>query len=196
MLFVLFLHSWAFAAPTTEIRQLAQQIAGSTPWASARAEVMISHPLEVQTLSIEKQETKASPATSMLRVYQFNYRLRKARMVVLDSDTRSVVRTRTIDSVHLPLNAAEIAYAYDLLSRENHILASLRDEQVRRGDLPFDALSELDVKASVYEPLDDNHPCHRQRCALISLFDDTSTVFSVEPVINLQSLQVMVLHDR
>jgi len=87
----------------------------------------------------------------------------------------------------------EISFARELLSSQEDILAQLRDEQVRRGVSAFVELSQLDVKASVFEPLDTSHPCYRQRCALMSLFDQTRTVFSIEPVINLQTIQVDLL---
>lgn len=179
----------------SEVHELAVAAANAQPWASSRLQVAEKHPLQVQTLSIEKQEIKAEPDTPLLRVYQFNYQVQQARLVIVDSDNGSVAQIQAVNTVHLPLNTTEIAYASTLLAREEHIITSLRGEQSRRGHIPFKALSELDVKASIFEPVDNNHVCHRQRCALMSLFDDTSTVFSVEPIVNLQSNQVMLLHS-
>lgn len=187
--------------------QQALQLTNSTVWVAAvkaesraahieGAEVALPHPLGAQTLSIEKQESKKQPESKLLRVYQFHYELQQARLLVVDPDENRVIRIQQIASVHLPLNAAEIAYASQLLSQNNTILDTLREEQLKRGRVAFDDLSELDVKASIYEPLDAQHPCHRQRCVLLSLFDVTRTVFATEPVINLQTLQVTLMDGQ
>jgi len=58
-------------------------------------------------------------------------------------------------------------------------------EQQSRGLIPLTDLRAHDVKASVFEPLITNHVCRSERCALLSIFDKTNTVFSTEPVVNL-----------
>jgi hypothetical protein len=59
--------------------------------------------------------------------------------------------------------------------------------------VPFQSLDELEVKASIFEPLNKQHACARERCALLSLFDRTRTVFATEPVIYLSSQRVGLL---
>ena len=169
----------------------ARSLAENVPWNQPRQ--AITHPLGVQTLSVERKEIKREPDTSLINVYQFNYPLEQARLISVDISDERILANQAIESVHLPLNDNEISFARELLSSQEDILAQLRDEQVRRGVSAFVELSQLDVKASVFEPLDTSHPCYRQRCALMSLFDQTRTVFSIEPVINLQTIQVDLL---
>jgi len=169
----------------------ARSLAESVPWNQPRQ--AITHPLGVQTLSVERKEIKREPDTLLINVYQFNYPLEQARLISVDISDERILANQAIESVHLPLNDNEISFARELLSSQEGILAQLRDEQVRRGVSAFVELSQLDVKASVFEPLDTSHPCYRQRCALMSLFDQTRTVFSIEPVINLQTIQVDLL---
>ena len=168
-------------------------LAEGTPWNQPRHSSGTTHPLGVQTLSIEREENKHDPDPRRLRVYQFNYQLEQARVLSLDVSDNQVLHNQPVRSVHLPLSDKEIAFASQLLNAQEDIMSQLRDEQISRGRIAFTNLSQLDVKASIFEPLEITHPCHRQRCALMSLFDDTHTVFSVEPVINLQTLQVSVL---
>jgi len=174
----------------------AASLAVNTPWLQARTSDSTAHPLGIQTLSVERQESKSGSAANMLRVYQFHYELQQARLVAIDSSTETVVDTQLINSVHLPLNTTEIAYAIAMLETDSAIVNQLRDEQTMRGGNTFASLAELDVKASIYEPLQHEHICQRQRCALLSLFDDTNTVFSTEPVVNLQTLQLGLLVTR
>jgi len=172
----------------------ASSLAESVPWIQPRQAT--THPLGIQTLSVERKEIKQEPDTLLINVYQFNYPLEQARLISVDISDERILGNQAIESVHLPLNDNEISFARKLLSSQEDILAKLRDEQVRRGVTTFVELSQLDVKASVFEPLDTSHPCHRQRCALMSLFDQTRTVFSIEPVINLQTIQVDLLKRR
>ncbi len=195
------------------VRQQARQLAESTDWgpvelapstgnATGTARMgrsagdAIRHPLGAQTLFIEKQESKQTANTTLVRVYQFHYELQQARLLVVNPDDNRIVKIQPIASVHLPLNPTEIAYATDLLAQRADILDTLRQAQIRRGRMAFDKLAELDVKASIYEPLDNQHTCYIQRCVLLSLFDETRTVFSTEPVINLQTLQVTLLDSQ
>ena len=194
------------AAVNPDQRDAAGHLAEITPWIQARSSIHPvhplavypsgEHPLGVQTLSIEKQENKNLPDAARLRVYQFHYDLQQARLVIVNPDSRQVLDTQPIDSVHLPLNDTEISYATAMLSSQSTIIERLRAEQTARGRPPFRHLSDLDVKASIYEPLDHGDICYRQRCALLSLFDDTHTVFVNEPVINLQSLDVRLLDTQ
>lgn len=175
-----------------ETSVLARALAQRTPWSQPRQGAAV-HPLGVQTLFVERQENKQDPDLLRVSVYQFNYQLEQARVLSVDAGIYRVLKNQPISSVHLPLSNEEISFSRQLLSTENDILNRLREEQSNRGHPAFTDLSILDVKASIFEPMDTTHPCHRQRCALMSLFDDTQTVFSVEPVINLQTMQVSLL---
>jgi hypothetical protein len=155
-----------------------------------------THPLDVQDLSIEVDEQKHRRRDPLVRVYQYHYHLRSARVLIFDLNTAQLINEQQIDSVHLPLNEQEISFAGQLLSARNDIVEQLRNEQRMRGRLPFQSLDELEVKASIFEPLDSDHICAEQRCALMSLFDDTNTVFSIEPVVNLQAQTVTLLDTQ
>lgn len=189
---------------------VARQIAANADWQqftsrSVASKEPISHPLGVQTLSVEKRERKkqSSSATSEqvslstpLLVYQFHYDLAQARMLVVDTTTENVVDSHSISSVHLPLNETEIDFAINLVNQQSGLLDKFRDEQVRSGRTPFSQLEQLDVKASIYEPRDLNNACANQRCALLSLFDQSNTVFSTEPIVNLQTFAITLLGSR
>lgn len=156
----------------------------------------LDHPLGVQTLFIEKADTKTASASRVARVYQYDYTRRSSRLLELDLSSNSLIRSWPIDSVHLPLNEMEIDFARQLLAADAGMMDELRTQQAKRGDLPFQSLDELDVKASIFEPIDAGHPCTRTRCALLSLFDKTRTVFSTEPVIYLDTQRVGLLHKQ
>lgn len=179
---------------------LAQQttagsIAATVPWPTGRA-IPGSHPLGAQTLSVEKQERKNQRDVRFINVYQYNYDERAARLLVLDLQGGTVLKQSSIPSVHLPLNDVEIDYAISLLANTTSLMTSLKREHSRRSAQPFSSIDELDVKASIYEPRDIEHDCQYDRCALLSLFDKTSTVFTIEPVINLSNLSVSVLNPQ
>lgn len=184
-------------------QQTARQIAKIAVWQqlTARSAVLkdtTNHPLGVQTLSVEKREQKKRSGSEQmpLLVYQFHYDLAEARMLTVDTTSKSVLDSHAISSVHLPLNQTEIDFAIDLVNAQPDLLNRFRDEQVRSGRTPFSQLEQLDVKASIYEPRDNNEACASQRCALLSLFDQSNTVFSTEPVVNLQTFAVTLLSNR
>lgn len=170
----------------------AQKLAQSTPWYQPRV-ATVHHPLGIQTLSVERKENKREPDLLHISVYQFNYQLEQARVLSIDVSDNRVLKNQPVSSVHLPLSNEEISFARQALTAQEDILSQLRDEQIKRGRTAFTDLSQLDIKSSIFEPLDTSHPCHRQRCALMSLFDESRTVFSIEPVINLQTMQVELL---
>lgn len=176
-------------------KQSAVALAASVTWHQA-ADRTETHPLGLQDLSIEVDEQKHRQSDPLVRVYQYHYHLRSARVLLFDLTTSQLIREQPINSVHLPLNENEIRFAGQLLSGRDDIVKLLRDEQLKRGRRPFQTLSELDVKASIFEPLDSDHACTEQRCALMSLFDETNTVFSIEPVVNLQTLTVNLLNSQ
>lgn len=142
--------------------------------------------LGVQTISIEIDERKNQPSDSQVRVYQFDHGTQMARRLDINLVTNQVIRETAVHSVHLPLNQQEIAFAKTVLERSS-LLDRLRDEQRRRRHVVFESLNELSIKAIVFEPVDETHPCYRTRCALLSLFDDSRTVFAIEPVVNFAS---------
>ncbi|MFK7889627.1 MAG: hypothetical protein AB8B63_02335 [Granulosicoccus sp.] len=189
------LASVAYSAPLSQ-QQLknAQALADAVDWAQQNYQ-RTSHPLHVQTLSIEVQEQKEAQPARLARVYQYHYDLQLARVLVVDPDSKDVVSEQTIASIHLPLNRSEIDLAAKLLASHQAITETLQKEQLQRGDVAFETLQELEMKASIYEPTDSEHPCSRQRCALLSLFDSTRTVFAAEPVVFLQSLHVELLRS-
>ncbi len=181
---------------TPEQQRLAEQLANSMDWHSLAASVASGrsgepeHPLAQQTLSIEESVTKKSNSARnsarQVRVYQFDYHHAIARVVVVSLTKNAVVSETLIPSPHLPLNEVESAAALNWLGDDAQALARLRAEQIRRGQTPFTNLSELSVKASIYVPIDKQHECALERCALLSLIDDGNTVFAIEPLINLQ----------
>jgi len=154
------------------------------------------HPLGLQTLSVEKQERKGQTAVRQVHVYQYHYGHRSARLLTVDLVDNSIIGQRRIDSVHLPLNTIEIDYARTLILQDASVMQKLHEEQTRRGQPLTRDLTELDIKASIFEPMNGLHPCSTQRCALLSLFDQTRTVFAVEPVVLLNTLQVQLLDQQ
>lgn len=183
------------AGLSLEQQNTAASIAATVPWPTARA-LTDNHPLGSQTLSIEKQERKNQRDVRFINVYQYNYPQRAARLVVIDLQDGTLQKESSIASVHLPLNDIEIDYAISLLVNTSGLMESLKREHLKRSAQPFSSIDELDVKASIYEPRDKDHACQYDRCALLSLFDKTSTVFTIEPVINLSTLSVSVLNPK
>ncbi|MGQ7844546.1 hypothetical protein ACUNV4_08725 [Granulosicoccus sp. 3-233] len=178
-----------------EEQHVAASLAAQVPWSDAAGKHQ-SHPLGVQTLFIEKQESKNAGQVRHARVYQYDYTTQSARMLVIDLENRTLTRQQRIESVHLPLSEQEIAFARSLLERDASLLAALQAEHALRNATPFTTLDELDVKASIHEPLDSGDPCLVSRCALLSLFDASHTVFTTEPLIHLNTQQVGELRRR
>ncbi len=176
-------------------QDVAARLAAQAPWAETAGKRQ-SHPLGVQTLFIEKQESKDASQALRARVYQYDYTTQAARLLVIDLANQSIIREQAIESVHLPLSEQEIAFARALVASDESLLSALRSEQTLRNVMPFTSLDELDVKASIHEPLDSEDPCFVSRCALLSLFDASSTVFSTEPLVDLSKQQVGELHRR
>lgn len=173
---------------------IAHRLADNTPWPVTSRE-RSDHVLGIQTVSVELAESKSAASGQIGRVYQFNHSTRQSRVVTVDLINARVMSQSSIDSVHLPLSRAEIQFAFNALSSSD-VLDSMRNEQITRGVAPFTTLEELDVKASIYAPKDAAHTCHSQRCALLSLFDSTSTVFAIEPIVLLGSGDVITLTQR
>lgn len=176
-------------------QQSAAAIANQVAWDNDEV-VLVDHPLGLQTLFVEKQENKKTNPVLRARVFQYDYSRNAARVVSIDLLTDTIERVQVVDSVHLPLNAAEIDYAISVLSRENQLLELMRQEQIRRGQPVFESLAELEVKASIFEPNSGAHRCASERCVLLSLFDQTNTVFTAEPVVYMHSASVQLLQGQ
>lgn len=177
-------------------QQLASELVNSQAWPQQHGSQRSSpHKLGIQTLSIELDERKKSDPKRRARVYQFNYQLNQSRLVLIDLESAIIVKQQVIKTVHLPLNAHEIATAKALVEQQTEIMDKIHQSQSQRGMPPSLDLSTIDVKASIFEPDNPQHVCAKQRCALISLFDQTRTVFTVEPLVNLQSLNVSTLQS-
>lgn len=184
----------AVAAPLTIEQQIqAEQLANAAAWQrpeeseTPNGKLTQVHPLGLQTLSIEPDVTKNGNARSRVRVYQFSYALSAARLVIVSLDKNEIIKETPVLSAHLPLNSVENQAALTVLSTDPEAITVLQAEQQRRGFQPFSRFSELSVKASIFKPIDATHPCANQRCALLSLFDKSNTVFAMEPIVNLQS---------
>jgi len=177
-------------------RLLSGKLANNQAW-QQQGSSLKSHPhrLGIQTLSIELDERKKNDHTRRARVYQFNYQLKQSRLILIDLDNAAVVKQQVIDTVHLPLNSVEIETARILVEQQTEIMEKLNQYQMQRGMQHLVDLGTIEVKASIFEPDNPQHICARQRCALISLFDQTRTVFSVEPLVNLQTLSVTTLQQ-
>lgn len=184
------------AAELTENqRSVASVLTEDMPWPQARS-VSERHPLGAQTLSIEKQERKNHHRVRWVNVYQYNYPQQTARLLVVDLDHNEIIKQSAINTAHLPLNQTEIDYAIQLLTNNAELVARLNTEYAHRHSMPFTRVSELDIKASIYEPRSTEHSCHLNRCALLSLFDHSRTVFTIEPVVNLSTLSVSILNSK
>ncbi len=171
-------------------------MSSAVSWQGAAGSRRSLHPLGLQTLFVEKQEKKSEPGVRWVHVFQYHYAHGAARRLLIDLTNGSVEKEQTINSVHLPLNNTEIDFARNLILQDPAVMQQLRNEQIKRGQPQTLDLTELDVKASIYEPWSSSHPCHTQRCALLSLFDDSNTVFTIEPVVLLDTLQVQLLEPR
>jgi len=177
-------------------QQLAEQLANNQAWQQQRSsQKVIPHKLGIQTLSIELDERKKGDFTRRARVYQFNYHHKQSRLVLIDLENAIIVKQQIIDSVHLPLNSVEIAKATALVEQQTEIMEKLNQNRLQRGLPRLLDLTTIEVKASIFEPDNQQHDCATQRCALVSMFDQTRTVFSVEPLVNLQSLTVSTLQQ-
>ncbi len=198
ILALLFSMSSPAAGLTGNERALAVALANTTPWsiqhqqkqASSR---LNSHVLGMQTLFIEHDKRKANREAHRARVYQYDHNNQTARLVIVDLELQSSLSSTLLPNIHLPLNNAEQRWALLQLGNKPALMESLRNEQRVRHLTPFASLAELDVKASIFEPVDSDHICARQRCALLSLFDATQTVFTVEPVVNFASGEITLV---
>jgi len=172
-----------------------EQLTNSWQWPTGKQKALV-HPLGLQTISIEKQENKNQFEPRWATAYQYSYNHRSARLLTVDLLEQRVISTNDIPHIHLPLNDLEIDFSIKLLSAETEVVQTLATEHARRPNAQRFVLEALDIKASIYEPTDINHPCHINRCALMSFFDQSGTVFNLEPIINLNSMVVESLSLR
>ena len=198
-LWLTLLFGWAMiqpaqAASLSEIeRQQALALSKLSAWSTTARRAVADHPLGIQTLSIEFHDRKQAKNQRQARVYQYDYNQQSARVVTVDLTTNTVVNQQTIESAHLPLNAAEIDFAMAQLMASPDTIAQLQIEHTQRGHTPFFSIEEFDTKAFIYDPRDPLHHCATQRCALLSMFDNTHTVFILEPLVNLADGEVTLL---
>ena len=166
-------------------RGLAASISDNTPWNVNTEQSLRSraHPLGVQTLAIEWHSLKAPQGQRLARVLQYDHSARRARRLIIDVDTRSLVQEIEISSVHLPLGTQEEAWVLQHLEQDARVLSSINTERAHRGQASLTSLGQLNVKATIHEPLDNTDVCHTERCALVSLFDSEQRVYVIEPVV-------------
>lgn len=176
-------------------KAVAKGVIDTLPWASSTRSTDAAHPLGIQTLSIEADWKKHASGQRLARTYQFNHSKQTSRLLVVDLDRHSVVNVQAINSVHLPLNDTEIEYAKTLLSNDATFYTLLNREREQQSLGPVSGLTMYDVKASIYEPNIDAHACALQRCVLFALVDQSLTVSSIEPLVNLYTGSVVLLQD-
>jgi len=162
---------------------------------AATTSTKITHPLGVQTLSIEADWKKHTSHTRLARIYQYDHSKLQSRLLVVDVNTQQVIHQHLIDSAHLPLSDEEISYATALLNNSNDMLQRINQQRTLESLVPLTDLTSFDAKASIYEPLYNDHLCSHQRCVLFALVDETLTVSRVEPVVVLSSGAVRLLQS-
>jgi len=155
----------------------AMTLADTHPWSEVSQRRRSESTLGVQTITVESAEQKNRNQTKLVLVYQFDHSSQLARRLDIDLAENQIKKDSIVNSVHLPLNQNEIDHAIALLN-----VSTLRDK--------FPPLDQLNVKAVVFEPNDPVHICAVERCALLSLFDETRTVFATEPVVHFASGEV------
>jgi len=177
------------AGLTLEQQAQVEQLTSHWLWPANKHKGTV-HPLGVQTISIEKQEKKNQFEPRWATIFQYSYNNRSARLLTVDLLEQRVISASDIPNIHLPLNDQEINFSISLLSTNAQAMSTLAMEYARRPNTQTFRLAALNIKASIYEPNDIKHPCHISRCALMSLFDKSGTVFNLEPIINLDSMVV------
>jgi len=187
---------------TNTERTAAANIAKGAQWrqaitksATVSSTSVSTHPLGIQTLSIEADWKKQNTGARLARLYQHDHRSVQSRLLIINLDTQQVVEERSIGSVHLPLSAQEIDYATQLLHNNTEMLNRVNQHRLLYALAPLDNLRGFDVKASIYEPLYPDHLCSNQRCVLFALVDNTLTVSTVEPLVLLSSGNVTLLQS-
>jgi len=180
---------------------IAASVADATLWSSPqpltlqKQSAKPTHPLGLQTLSIEADWKKHSDGSRVARVYQYDHRQLQSRLLVINVDSKALIQEHIINSVHLPLSAQEISYATAALNTDATVLFDINQERFRQSLEPISDLSNYEAKASIYEPTLVTHPCSTQRCVLFALVDSTLTVSSIEPLVLLSNGQVLLLEE-
>lgn len=176
-------------------KAIARGVIDNLPWASTTRSTVAVHPLGIQTLSVEADWKKHASGQRLARIYQYNHSRQSSRLLIIDIDAQSIVREQAINSVHLPLNSAEIEYAQLQLKNNAPIFALLNQERAQQSLEAVSELTQYEVKASIYEPYSATHACAEQRCVLFALVDQSLTVSSIEPLVNIYTGSVSLLQD-
>jgi len=150
----------------------------------------------VQTLSVESIRTKRSQSDAgqtAVHVYQFDHNAQISRLVMVDPINGVALKQRTIDSVHLPLNTAEIDYARAALLANDAAMTRLASTRTDRDAYPDSTLDGLNAKAVIFEPDNSSHRCAVTRCVLLAFFDNNYRALPVEPIVELATRSIIWL---
>lgn len=136
-----------------------------------------THPLGAQTLSIEIDPGKrrAGRGERVARVYRFDHATNSAYRLSVALPSGALLERVAIASPHLPLNAAERAWAHDRLAATGRLGGSVSHS------------------AFVFEPQRKEDACAVYRCALFSLYDATGAVMAEEWIVDFSDGSVRVL---
>jgi|GEM_PF-752053 len=172
------------AALTSEERATLQRRVHDIPWLAAgdapirprdatgqRRSVSTPHPLGVQTVLITLHQGKrARPDTPRIaRVFQFDHTGARARRLDLALPEQRLLLDTPVSSVHLPLSEAERHWARGRIA--GTVAATPSDGGQRWS-------------AFVHEPLHEDDPCRRERCALISRHGADGLVLAAESIVH------------
>ena len=155
------------------------------------------HPLGQQILVVEPQELKkrANNDSKIAEVFVFNHHTHTAQLTLVDLSSNTVISSKPIVGVHLPLSDDEIAYSIDLVRQDAAVLAKLYEEHATLAHNSIeDPISGLQLRVAVWVPTTAAHAngsqCDLERCVLISLFDANNVSYAIEPVVNLKTGEV------
>ena len=147
--------------------------------------------LGLEVLMVELQEKKSRTASDarIAEVYLFDYATDTASVQLINADTFELIRTSSINQIHLPLNQKEQALSIELMLNNAEVIDTLNNEHLAQFGSPLPSLQQLDMKLSIWQPGPNNNNasfCERTRCALVSIFTNHFYNFSIEPVIELK----------
>ncbi len=184
------LASWQAPLSREEVKLLTEMTAGDSTALSARrvsgATAGQLSAREVLLFELKTQKHAASATPRLADVYFYNYTDHVAGVSTINLDTKALVSSITLDSVHLPLNNNEQEYVRQVLITHPELQSLLSAEYQRQFARPLDRSVDIDMKVSIRVPADKNDHCHHERCALVSIFTRELYNFSIEPVINLK----------
>jgi len=154
-----------------------QALTSDWQWPTER-KVIHSHPLGHQTISIEKKEQKSLGDTRWATAYQYSYINNESRLLTVDLEEQKVTSVLPIPNIHLPLNAVEIDFSIQILKENENVIAGLTQEYLKRPNALALNGFFLDLDG------------------LEILFDQSGTVFNMEPIVNLNAMIVQALSPR